>query len=54
MSMKNSNDTIGNRTRAYNIKCKWENEVKKGELRLGGGKGGTRLYVGSIGYKYLA
>jgi hypothetical protein len=37
-------------TLAYKIKCKWENQVKKAALRVGG-KGRTRLYVGSIGYK---
>jgi hypothetical protein len=27
-------------TLAYKIKCKWENETKKAELRLGGGHEG--------------
>jgi hypothetical protein len=38
-------------TLAYKIKCKWENQVKKAVHIEDGGRGRTRFYVESIGYK---
>jgi hypothetical protein len=35
---------------AYMIKCKWENEAKRGALRFGG-KASSRMFVGSVGEK---
>jgi hypothetical protein len=34
----------------YKIKCKWENQMKKREMKLEG-RERNRLYIGSPGYK---
>ena len=34
LTAKNATDQENLGTLAYNIKCKWENQVKKAELRL--------------------
>jgi hypothetical protein len=48
LTVKNATEHRNSGTLTYKIKCTWENQVKKEELRLGGE---GELYVGSIGYK---